>query len=227
MFRGFRKGGSSGCEMCPGRVKGGWSGRPGRYTLKAMSLIIPALGGLAGFGLMFIFDWLTARSPSGARKFFWYGGLGLLVVSAVVVFVSGGEPGRLTSAGGLFATLAAAGFLALLVYSLFLELPAATYEGRSPDKVVDRGTWALCRHPGVLWFAGAAGFGALASGSWSVAGVLGLWSVVNGIYAAAQERLFFRHQFSDYGEYAARVPMFIPTAESWARCRATVRKSRK
>ena len=51
----------------------------------------------------------------------------------------------------LFAIL----FFGLLIYTLFFALPfEETYVMQEAHKTYDKKMYALCRHPGVLWFAG-------------------------------------------------------------------------
>lgn len=59
-------------------------------------------------------------------------------------------PAPLRGLAGFFGAL----FLLLLVYSLFFALPfQQTYlEEAAERRAYDRGVYALCRHPGVLWF---------------------------------------------------------------------------
>ena len=47
-------------------------------------------------------------------------------------------------------------FLGLLIYTLFFALPfQETYVDQTAGaKTYDKGMYALCRHPGVLWFTG-------------------------------------------------------------------------
>ena len=46
-------------------------------------------------------------------------------------------------------------FLGLLIYTLFFALPfEETYIEQDAHKTYDKKMYALCRHPGVLWFAG-------------------------------------------------------------------------
>ena len=74
---------------------------------------------------------------------------GLLVWNCRAFFAFSG---RALALGALAAV-----FLALMVYTLFFALPfSATYlEENAPRKAYTGGMYALCRHPGVLWFAGA------------------------------------------------------------------------
>lgn len=113
----------------------------------------------------------------------------------------------------------------LLVYSLFLEIPfwqtyAADGVGNS---LVRTGTYALVRHPGVLWL----GLFLLAlvavSGSRLLLLATPVWLLMDALYVWVQERFFFERMFPGYGEYAKETPMLIPTRGSVVRCWRTMR----
>lgn len=179
--------------------------------------------GLAGFVLMFAFDWLTATKPGAARGFLGLAGLLLLAAATAILFILECESHRLLSAGGIIFSLLGLGFLALMAWSLFFELPQETYVGKEPRRlVVDTGTWALCRHPGLLWFAFGYGFLALASGSGNFALAAVIWTVADIVYVIVQERFVFRKIFEDYERYISTTPMLVPTRESIARCLETI-----
>lgn len=188
-----------------------------------MRIAILAALGLGGFTCSFVFDWLTARRPGPSRTIFWLCGILLLAGSAIALLVLEADRDALaTTRGGVFLALAAVCAF-LVCYSLFIELPRGTYAGDGiRRKVVDRGTWALCRHPGVLWFGLGACFASIAAASPGVWIAMGLWTAANVLYATAQERLFFTVQFEDYDRYRASTPMFIPTRASLSRCLATL-----
>jgi protein-S-isoprenylcysteine O-methyltransferase Ste14 len=112
---------------------------------------------------------------------------------------------------------------ALLVYSIFLEIPfkqtyATTGVG---DKLVKTGTYALTRHPGVLWF----GLSLLALLAISRSKLLliaaPLWFLLDVVWVWIQERFFFSHMFPGY-----ETPMLIPTRESTIRCLRTLWEGR-
>ena len=92
-------------------------------------------------------------------------------------------------------------------------------------KTYDRGMYALCRHPGVLWFAG------LYAALWcTLGGKLLLWlaffySLLNLFYVILQDRYTFPRIFSDYESYQQKVPFLLPNRESLKRCVATLRKA--
>ena len=112
----------------------------------------------------------------------------------------------------------------LLIYSLFFALPfQETYIGQpNENELYDRGVYALCRHPGVLWFILFYFFLWLFSG---VSGMLAAWllfSLFNLAYIWLQDYKLFPLQFPGYGDYRKTTPFLIPTASSVRRCAATL-----
>jgi len=115
--------------------------------------------------------------------------------------------------------------LVLLCYSLFFEIPflAAYVRTGQPARVVSRGTYALCRHPGVLWFAGVMAGLLLAHPTRSLLFCAPIWLGLDTLYAYLQERLFFVRMFgTEYVSYQRSVPMLIPTLTSVRECLRTL-----
>ena len=116
-------------------------------------------------------------------------------------------------------------FALLLLYSLFIEIPfleAYVHPGK-PGAVVARGTYALCRHPGVWWFAGLLVSVSLADGSRWLLLATPVWVVLDALYVVAQDRVFFPRMFGpEYEAYRRDVPFLLPTARSFRRCTQTV-----
>ncbi len=116
-------------------------------------------------------------------------------------------------------------FAMLTVYSLFVEIPflsAYVRKGR-PSKVVSRGTYALCRHPGVLWLSGFLLALVLAHGSLWLLLAVPVWIGLDILYVVLQERLFFVRMFgAEYLAYQRSVPMLLPTARSVRECARTI-----
>jgi protein-S-isoprenylcysteine O-methyltransferase Ste14 len=85
----------------------------------------------------------------------------------------------------------------LLVYSLFLEIPfQKTYTGIGVgDELVKSGTYALVRHPGVLWFALFLLALVLVSRSRLLLVATPLWLLMDVLYVWMQERLFLGRMF--------------------------------
>ena len=118
-------------------------------------------------------------------------------------------------------------FLLLLIYTLFFALPfEETYVAQEAHKTYDKKMYALCRHPGVLWFAGAYGCLWLAFGTKPLL-VMAVWfSFLNFCYIVLQDCYTFPRIFSDYGDYKKRVPFLIPNGNSLKRCMETFKESR-
>ena len=114
---------------------------------------------------------------------------------------------------------------ALLFYSLFIEIPfKLTYHSPgSGQQLVTTGTYALVRHPGVLWFALLMSSVVVVSGSCLALLAAPLWVVADVLYAWVQDRYLFPAMFPGYGEYQQAVPMLIPTRASLRRCLRTLR----
>lgn len=118
-------------------------------------------------------------------------------------------------------------FLGLLIYTLFFALPfAETYVAQEAHKTYDKKMYALCRHPGVLWFAGFYICLWLAFGGKSLL-VMAVWfSFLNFCYIILQDCYTFPKVFSDYEDYKKRVPFLIPDGKSLKRCFDTFKESR-
>ncbi len=110
--------------------------------------------------------------------------------------------------------------LFLLVYSLFLEIPFwQTYAADGVgDRLVKTGTYALVRHPGVLWLALFLASLILVSGSRLLLIAAPVWLLMDVLYVWIQERFYFDKMFPGYEQYERETPMLIPTAESIAKC---------
>lgn len=118
-------------------------------------------------------------------------------------------------------------FLGLLIYTLFVALPfAETYVVQEAHKTYDKKMYALCRHPGVLWFAGFYFCLWLAFGTKPLL-VMAVWfSFLNFCYIILQDYYTFPKVFSDYEDYKKRVPFLIPDGKSLKRCFDTFKESR-
>ena len=180
-----------------------------------------ALLGAACFAPLYLFDRLKL-SGRGRGAGFWFllGCLGIFAASAGAFF--SGEPrfllpfpGRLLA--GILTLVCAAG----LSWALFFALPfSGTYVGQQQSTVVDSGLYALCRHPGVLWFAGL--YGCL----WAAAGVplweAALYSGLNVLLVIFEDRCVFPARLEGYGAYQASTPFLLPNRRSIRACRESI-----
>jgi protein-S-isoprenylcysteine O-methyltransferase Ste14 len=111
----------------------------------------------------------------------------------------------------------------LLYRSLVYELrPARPY--RSPGHglgTVTTGTYALVRHPGVLWFSTLLVGLVLLSHARLLLIATPLWIAADVIYVLIQDRFFFPRTLAGYRAYQRRTPFLIPTRVSFRRCLQT------
>jgi protein-S-isoprenylcysteine O-methyltransferase Ste14 len=114
---------------------------------------------------------------------------------------------------------------ALLVYSLFLEIPfRRTYvEAGASFALVRTGTYALTRHPGVLWLALLLVALLLVSRSRLLLWAGPIWLGLDVLAVSIQDRFSLPRQFPDYAEYRQQTPMLLPTLTSVRRCWRTLR----
>lgn len=125
-------------------------------------------------------------------------------------------------AGGVF-------FLYLLIYTLFFALPFdETYVKESRyRKAYTEGVYALCRHPGVLWFAGMYLFAALLWKSLEGLIFFVVMVILNIFYVIFQDYYSFPKTFSNYREYQRSTPFLIPNRKSIQQCRNSKRGARR
>lgn len=116
-------------------------------------------------------------------------------------------------------------FLLLLVYSLFSRFPSSRPIWRRPPsaRAYDRGVYALCRHPGVLWFILFYLCCWLVRGSDALFWAWVLFSLLNVGYIVLQDLYIFPRTFGNYGEYRKTTPFLIPNRASMRRCAATIK----
>ena len=127
----------------------------------------------------------------------------------------------------VFFLLWTAIFFLLLIYTLFFALPfAEPYVVQDAHKTYDKKMYALCRHPGVLWFAGFYFCLWLAFGGKLLLVMAGWFSFLNFCYIILQDCYTFPKIFSDYDDYKRRVPFLIPDGKSLKRCLETFKESR-
>ena len=168
--------------------------------------------GICAFVLFFISDYNDWRPFLRWGKFLFPAGVVLLCAGTVL------EARMRTpiTSGWLrdcvFALLAA--FAALLVYTLFFALPVEASYTRPGEKrpACTTGVYALCRHPGVLWFAGLylcvwLGFGLPL---WEAA----LYSGLNVLLVLFEDRCVFPARLDGYERYQRTTPCLIPNAAS-------------
>lgn len=114
----------------------------------------------------------------------------------------------------------------LLIYTLFFALPfESTYVEESKERMAyTEGMYAICRHPGVLWYAGMylCMMGILKTKEAFVQGIVFiLWNIA---YILLQDIFTFPKTFTNYAEYKKTTPFLIPNKKSIIRCVKTRKK---
>ncbi len=179
--------------------------------------MVSLLIGIAAFVLCFLYDinsfvWKKAVMHS----FFAIGAVLLTAASAVDLW----QAIRVKAFHGVpdaVLLVLAAVSLAALIYSLFFALPfEETYIKNSERPAVyDKGVYALCRHPGVLfYFLMQLFFGIAALPEKVIINGL-VFSGLNILYAWFQDRITFVRTFSNYPEYRNKTPFLVPTMSSF------------
>ena len=184
------------------------------------------LGGL-GFLIGYSLELAPAQKVPGAKPLLGMAAGGLLVSSLGMASLHGGRfwlPAWLSVLGGGLLPMA---FL-LLVYSLFLELPfRRTYVGLGPGpRLVTTGTYALVRHPTVLWYGLLLVSVLLLTRSQLLLMALPLWLALDILWVVLQERFSLLRTFPHYQHYRQVTPMVIPNLQSLRACLASFRSSK-
>ncbi len=166
--------------------------------------------GLSAFALFMLGDLNAIKWKAKMLRTLFFLGCILLAYSTVVLTLPI-QPDAPTWRLVLFGGTAAC-FFALLLYSLFFAIPfTKTYiaPGSSP-KVCRTGMYGMCRHPGVLWFAGMYLFLYLANPSAGLLAAAVTFSSANLLYVVWQDIYAFPRMFEDYADYRLQVPFLIP-----------------
>lgn len=175
--------------------------------------------GSIAFILFFLFDYYKLKNFNSARNAASITGL-ILFLYSLVMTGSSSPKLHFPVLVHLISVFLLAVSIVLLIYSLFLELPfRATYnQGNENNSLVVTGTYALCRHPGVLWLFLSLIFTFFITGAIQVAAAAIIWTSINSLYVFLQEKLFFCRMFPGYKEYQRRTPMLIPNSQSMKKC---------
>lgn len=185
--------------------------------------------GTAGFLLYFLYDVNSIVMKNGfVQKFFALGSV-LEVISVIWAMKLFGRQRAFCPVIVLLFAIGAAGFFLLLIYTLFFALPfEETYCKENTVRLAyTEGVYSLCRHPGVLWFAGA--YLCLWGITGSVSGGGYFLSMIawNFIYVILQDMWTFPHTFSNYLEYKKKTPFLFPNRKSIQECLSHYTKDKR
>lgn len=181
--------------------------------------------GIFGFGLYFLYDINSVIWQNRILHLTFLFGSLILCASTVYDLVHA-ESLRAFRPVPCLLFFAAVFFLILLIYTLFFALPfEATYvspEGRRA--VYDKGVYALCRHPGVLWFFLFYLFLGLAVRPSRLLPAGMFYSFLDLLYVIFQDFWTFPRTFTGYDAYKDSTPFLLPSAASIRRAVRTHRR---
>lgn len=180
--------------------------------------------GAVGFLALYLFDLLALRSIPYAKQIVGAVAMGVIGYAHLMVSLRGARlplPTGLAYVGWPLFVLAS---LALF-YSLFFEIPFKTtyIKGGVGEQLVTTGTYALTRHPGVLWYSLILVAQILISRSRWALYAAPIWLLMDVVWVWIQEQFFFSRMFPAYERYKEETPMLIPNRRSIAQCIASFR----
>lgn len=182
------------------------------------SAIILVIGGLtaAAYALFFLYDWLTIARPQVTSGPVFLAGFVLNTAAAAAMLIT--QVPLAPKDALFFAALAFALVSgALMIWSLFFALPKGTYVDPEVGRpCYKQGMYALCRHPGVLWYCLGFVLLAVALRTPEAAAAAAILCAGDLAYLALQDAWTFPKTFSDYPEYQQSTPLLIPTPASIA-----------
>jgi protein-S-isoprenylcysteine O-methyltransferase Ste14 len=172
--------------------------------------------GILGFGFMACAEYFSQRSVGLLKPLLWLASITCLLYALIMTWV---DAPRFTIPHVLVvaAWLGLSCFGGLFIYSVFLEVPfQASYVGHSREpKLVTKGTYALTRHPGVIWSTGWLLSTVLISKSLVLAAAVPFWIAANVGCVYLGEKFNLEKAFGEeYKEYQRATPMLIPTKTS-------------
>lgn len=185
---------------------------------------------LGAFLCFFLYDWNETQKKKGVLHFAFMAGCLFWALATVRMLYSGWREVNILKPVQFIWILLSGIFLILLVYSLFFALPVKeTYGEKQIENppVCDEGVYALCRHPGYLWYFGFYLFSFLIFPTLNYLVNAVLLCVLNFIYIWVEDKYFFPSMFSNYEDYKERVPFLIPTKTSIHKCFSTLLSRRK
>jgi protein-S-isoprenylcysteine O-methyltransferase Ste14 len=167
--------------------------------------------GAFGFVSLLVFDLLSLNNRIFGKYFFAFFGLGLILYSSLEL-VALDSNFNLHPFAKVLSLLFAIFFMALLIYSVFIEVGGNTYQKIAKPELVTNGTYSLVRHPGVIWLFFAFFFLGTFTQNMYVLIASIVWTIVNYIYVVIQEKYVLCKLFPTYKEYMKTTPRVIPNS---------------
>ena len=172
--------------------------------------------GITGFILYLMYDINSFTTQNRLLGKCFFTGTVLIAASTVIELISAFKQKAFGGASDIILIILSGLSFILLIYCLFFALPfEETYvEQANGRKVYDGGAYALCRHPGIICFFAFYLFLGLAALPSAFLAKGMIYSFLNLLYAAFQDRVTFPKCFTNYEDYRKRVPFLIPNKKS-------------
>ena len=176
--------------------------------------------GCLAFGFLFIFDVNKNKFQNKYLNITFALGIMILAGSTIGILWGDFERFEISNAFRLLAGIIAIALFLILIYGLFFALPFnKTYTSTNEtNQLIDTGVYALCRHPGVIWFFFLYLCLWIASEKMIMLWAGIIWTIMDVIHVYIQDRWFFPYTFDGYDIYKSRVPFLIPDRVSIRRC---------
>lgn len=170
--------------------------------------------GVFGFVLLLMFDLYSLKEKNYLKYVFGISGFLMIFVSSIMIILNHSSFLHIDSSIRIIALVFGLASFALFIYSVFIEVGSKTYQVENEYSLVTSGTYALTRHPGVLWMLLLYIFAAIFFQNLLAIYAALIWTLANIIYVSIQERFIFHKIFEDYDKYRETTPMILPNAES-------------
>lgn len=186
-----------------------------------MSLLV----GTLGFICYYVYDFYTIWKPKSMARYLFGLGSILVVLSLILEIIEQRSHICMNVSFFIWLFLALL-FAGLLIYTLFFcfDVDEAYLQVNQLRQAYTQGMYALCRHPGVIWF--VLGFFCLYGmfpTKQTLIYVL-LMSSYNILYVILQDLFIFPRTFVNYGEYKKQAPFLFPNKKSIRECLKTFHK---
>lgn len=196
-----------------------------------MDGMIYEITGIAAFVAFGLYDVNSVIWKNRIADKLFFAGSVAITVSYVLAVHDAASTGKsmLDIPSGIKTVALIAGIMSviLLVYTLFFAIPFRdTYVGNdgAGKRIVCRtGMYALCRHPGVLWFTVAGICMCIVFMTRDMLIFTGTVCVLNVLYIVLQDKWTFIHTFSDYEDYRKETPFLIPRISGIVKCFGTMK----
>lgn len=183
---------------------------------------IKVLGSI-GFLCCFLYDINSITRDNRFVKKFFFLGMALIACGTAGVFRNGWGAMVASPVRAVVFGVIGLGMFAGLIYTLFFALPFEdTYVKENQKReAYTEGIYALCRHPGVLWFIGL--YFCIAGMAFTREAVVDalFYSFWNFAYIVLQDMVIFPQTFWNYREYQKKTPFLLPNRKSIIRCLGT------